>query len=219
MSEPDGFVPKLFATLDAQTRAELSPHLRRERYERGQTILIEGDEPSALYFVEQGLARLVQLSPQGRVFVLGYAGPGDCLNLPCALAAQPIIATAEAVVDTRLAVLASERWRAALDRNPALCRAVVQQLTEQLRATSQLVRELALHPVSARLARFILENMADADPEARWTQESIAASIGSVRDVVGRALRGLIEEGVLSKTRGHLVIKDRQALERIASGE
>jgi CRP/FNR family transcriptional regulator len=213
-------LPRLLQELDAETARQIAPLLRGEDCVRGQTILAEGDTPTALYFVEHGLARLVQLSLEGRVFVLGYVGPGECLNLASALEARPLAATVEAMNDTRLWVLAAERWGALLQAQPRLYRAVALQLTRELHALADLVRELALHPVGARLARFLIEHSdGAAAPAQHWTQESIAASIGSVRDVVGRALRGLMDEGILRKERGRLLIVDRPALERISRGE
>jgi len=220
MSETIRAEQKLLRGLDAEALVQVTQHLRSANYTRGQTILMEGDTPAALYFVESGLVRLVQLSPEGRVFVVGYAGPGECVNLAAALERYPLPVTAEAVADARLWILPLEHWQALLQAHPELYRAVTLQLARELRSMADLVRELALHPVEARLARFLLE-YADggASRDQHWTQEAIAASIGSVRDVVGRSLRGLMEEGILRKERGQLMIVKRAELERIARGE
>jgi len=220
MSDETPRLPRLLQGLDEETVCQIVPQLRSENYVRGQTILMEGDAPTALYFVERGLARLVQLSPEGRMFVLGYVGPGECLNLASALEGRPLAATSEALTDTHLWVWAAAHWRALLQAQPALYRAVALQLARELRTLADLVRELALHPVGARLARFLLEHSDGTSAHGQhWTQEAIAASIGSVRDVVGRALRGLIEEGILRKEGGRLTIVHRPELERIARGE
>ena len=52
----------------------------------------------------------------------------------------------------------------------------------------------------------------------RWTQDMIAARIGTVRDVVGRLLRSFASEGLIRRERGRLVIVDREALEKEALG-
>ncbi len=212
-------LPRLLQDLDPKTADQVLRYAHHERFERGQTILMEGDTPSALYFVEQGLTRLVQISAEGRIFVLNYVGPGDCINLTSAIKGHALVATVEAVTDALMSVIPGEHWRGLLGDNAQICHATLQQLAEDLRAMTIMVRELALHPVAARLARFILEHTDDTGPATRWTQESIAASIGSVRDVVGRELRALIEEGVLRRDRGELMIVDRDELERIARAE
>ncbi|NLG29251.1 MAG: Crp/Fnr family transcriptional regulator [Chloroflexi bacterium] len=219
MTERASTLPRLLHSLDARAVRQLAPYLQSERYERGQMILIEGDSPAALYFVQEGLVRLVQVSAEGRIFVLDHVGPGECLNLSSALEAGPLTYSAEAVVDTRALILTRNRLAEVLRANPGLYRAFADQLAHDLRVLSRIVRELALHPVSARLARFLLEQAEGRQPHTRWTQESIAASIGSVRDVVGRTLRGFMEEGLLRKVGGQMVIANHAELERIARGE
>jgi CRP/FNR family transcriptional regulator len=71
--------------------------------------------------------------------------------------------------------------------------------------------------VRARLARFLLTSGDERDAPARhWTQEEIAAHIGTVRDVVGRTLRVFSRSGLIRRERGRLVITDRDGLEEEA---
>jgi CRP/FNR family transcriptional regulator len=50
----------------------------------------------------------------------------------------------------------------------------------------------------------------------RWTQAEIAEQLGTVRDVVGRSLRGFEDRGVIRMERGRIVLLDRRALEEEA---
>jgi CRP/FNR family transcriptional regulator len=71
--------------------------------------------------------------------------------------------------------------------------------------------------VRARLARFLLSmGQGRAAPARHWTQEEIAAHIGTVRDVVGRTLRLFSHKGLIRRERGRLVITDRDGLEQVA---
>ncbi|MCX7681175.1 MAG: helix-turn-helix domain-containing protein [Anaerolineae bacterium] len=72
-----------------------------------------------------------------------------------------------------------------------------------------------------RLARFLLEHVEEGKgkPEAvsrRWTQEEIAAQIGTVREVVGRTLRAFARAGLLKVERHRIVLLDREGLEEEA---
>jgi CRP/FNR family transcriptional regulator len=81
-----------------------------------------------------------------------------------------------------------------------------------------------LHTVRTRLARFLLTHASaevsevgeGTQPPKRWTQEELAAQIGTVRDVVGRALRTFADDGLIRRERGRLVVVDRARLERAA---
>ncbi|MEA3396118.1 MAG: helix-turn-helix domain-containing protein [Chloroflexota bacterium] len=50
----------------------------------------------------------------------------------------------------------------------------------------------------------------------RWTQEEIAAQLGTVREVVSRTLRAFVKEGVIKMERQHISVLDLEALERAA---
>jgi CRP/FNR family cyclic AMP-dependent transcriptional regulator len=80
------------------------------------------------------------------------------------------------------------------------------------------VEDLALHTVRTRLARFLLARADGKQPPKRWTQEEVAAQIGTVRDVVGRALRTFVADGLIRRERGRIVVVDRESLELEATG-
>ena len=64
-----------------------------------------------------------------------------------------------------------------------------------------------------RLARFLLQQADERQITQRWTQDEIAAHLGTVRDMVGRSLRSLTDAGMIRLDRGRIVLLDRDALE------
>jgi CRP/FNR family transcriptional regulator len=78
-----------------------------------------------------------------------------------------------------------------------------------------LVSDLSLRPVTGRLARLLLDS-ADEDGvlhRPRWyTQAELASRLGTVPDVVQRALRELDQEGIIAVQRRKIVILDQDAL-------
>ena len=55
-----------------------------------------------------------------------------------------------------------------------------------------------------------------AETPTKLTQEEIASILGTTREVVGRALRGLLNAGLLRKKGRALFIVDRAGLEHLA---
>ena len=82
-----------------------------------------------------------------------------------------------------------------------------------------LVEDLSLRTVTGRLARLLLEDaMDDALHRPRWyTQAEIAARLGTVPDVLQRALSSLADDGLIEVERSVIRIHDREALEAIAT--
>jgi CRP/FNR family transcriptional regulator len=67
--------------------------------------------------------------------------------------------------------------------------------------------------VRGRLARFLLEQAEAGAVTRRWTQEEIAAYLGTVRDMVGRTLRAFADAGLVRLERQRIVLLDREGLE------
>jgi CRP/FNR family transcriptional regulator len=83
----------------------------------------------------------------------------------------------------------------------------------QLRELVILVEDLAFRTVRARLARQLLAEAADG--EAALTQQELAERTGTVREIAGRALRRLAEDGLVRLERGRVIVLDHAGLTRV----
>src|SRR5262249_52933619 len=98
---------------------------------------------------------------------------------------------------------------------------VIRLFASRLRAYKQVVEDLSLRPVIARVARLLadrtrgtqtlVEESATASP--RYTQDELAAMVGSVREVVQRALKTLEHAGLIEMARGQIQVIDVEALD------
>jgi len=216
----------LFSKLGNDALREIVPYIHERTCSSGEVILLEGEPCQAVYFVVQGVVRNYRLSPEGREHVLAYLGPGEPFNLVPALDGGPYLATVDAVTDTTLYTILCEHFRRIMRDHHEVALAVMERLAAEVRRLSDMVEDLALHTVRTRLARFLLAHalaelgeVADGkQPPKRWTQEEVAAQIGTVRDVVGRVLRTFADDGLIRRERGRIVVVDRESLEREATG-
>jgi len=205
-----------FSGLDNDVLSEIVPHIIEHTFSPGQVVLLQGEPCQAVYFVAQGVVRTHKLSPEGREHILAYLGPGEPFNLVPALDGRPNLAAVDAVTEVTLYTIPCERFRRILRHHHGVAMAVMERLAAEVRRLSDMVEDLALHTVRTRLARFLLAQADGAQPPKRWTQEEIAAQIGTVRDVVGRTLRAFAEDGLIRREHGRLVVTDRAGLEREA---
>jgi len=214
----------LFSKLGDDALLEIAPYIQERTFSPGQVIVLEGEPCQAVYFVAQGVVRTGRLSPEGREQVLAYLGPGEPFNLVPALDGGLTLATVDAVTDATLYTISCERLREIMRDHHGVALAVMERLGAEVRRLSDMVEDLALHTVRTRLARFLLAHASaelggvvdGTQPPKRWTQEELAAQIGTVRDVVGRALRTFADDGLIRRERGRLVVVDRAGLERAA---
>jgi CRP/FNR family transcriptional regulator len=95
---------------------------------------------------------------------------------------------------------------------------IIEVLARRLRHSATLVEDLALRPVINRLARLILEE-AEGDTLFRptwYTQNELAARLGTVADVVQRALSQLEDNEMIQVERHQIQILDRGGLDKLA---
>ena len=176
-----------FANLATDDLQALGNAMFQRSYPAGQIVLLEGAASSVLYVVQDGRLKLFKTSPRGREQVLRLLRPGDMFNEVAVFDEGP---------------------------NPASAQAIIRTFARGLREALALVEDLAFRDVTSRLARILLTGQNGGTP--RLTQELLAAMAGSRREVVGRALKALSQEGAVKLERGRIHVRDRAALERLA---
>ncbi len=208
-----------FAKLDDDALREIAFHIHERTFSPGQVIILEGEPCQAVYFIVRGAVRIRRLSLEGREHVLAYLGPGELFNLVSALDGAPNLATVDALTNATLYTIPCKRFRRIMREHHEVALAVLERLAAEVRRLSDMVEDLALHPVRTRLARFLLAHAESTRPPRHWTHEEIATNIGTVREMVGRTLRTFADEGLVRRERGRIIVVDRERLKREAAGE
>jgi CRP/FNR family transcriptional regulator len=203
-----------FADFSGESLALVAGAAIRRAYAPGETIILAGEPCQAAYFIVEGQVRVYRLSLAGREQVLARLGPGKTFNSVPLF--QPLCknhATVQALDPVTLYAVPADDLRRLVLQCPDLALALLQDFAARLDHLTNLVEDLALRTVRARLARFLLQHIAADQPPQPWTQEEIASYLGTVRDMVGRALRAFADEGLLRIERQRIVLLDRQGLE------
>jgi len=207
-----------FTELDKTTLDDIACTTIRRSYGSGQIVLTEGEPCFGLYIVESGWLKVVKISLEGREQVFQTLGPGDNFNLISVFTGDPNQASVEALEDAVVWAVPRDAMLRLLDKNPSLARLVIQELAGRVTHLIELVEDLSLRSVESRLARLLLEHARDEIlPRRRWaTQAEMAARLGTVPDVLNRALRKLAEQGLIKVARHQIQIIDREGLEKVA---
>jgi CRP/FNR family cyclic AMP-dependent transcriptional regulator len=181
--------------------------------ERGELILAEEEPSNVLYFITSGAVKLFKTSADGKEQILDIARPGQSINDVPVFDGNPNLTSAQAMGP----VILYGVDKAALDRILQLYPRVAQNankvLAGQVRRLTSLVEDLSFKPVIGRVAKILLENSEEnPDSHPKLTQQDMAAMAGTAREVVGRSLKALEEEGLIRLERHRLVISDKEAL-------
>lgn len=207
-----------FSSMDGAALKLVAQSAIRRVYDAGQVILLEGEPCVGLYIVESGWLKAVKIGLDGREQVLQTLGPGEVFNAVSVFTDAPNQATVTALETSRVWIIQREVLLSMIDQHPTLARQVVKDLAGRVMHLVRMVEDLSLRSVEARLARLLLEQAEGKTVQRqRWaTQAEIAARLGTVPDMVNRALRKLAEAGMIHVERHQIQILDKEGLSDIA---
>ena len=208
----------LFSSLQPVTQEALVKAALIREYS-AETILQMQDEPCEFVgFVRTGSAVIFRLSPNGNEQIVSVLTPGMHFNtIPAMDANKNARACIKAISPLSLLVIPVDDFRSLLQTHADLAFLILKDFAKRLDHLVKLVDELSLHSVRGRLAQFLLTQANDGQYTKPWTQDEIAAHLGTVRDVIGRTLRAFIKAGMIERKNGAIVLLDRKGLEEEAN--
>jgi CRP-like cAMP-binding protein len=206
-----------FRPLDPPLLERLAAQAVWRSFNPGDTIQLEGEPSAGLWLIEEGRVKVYKLSPDGREHILHLCGPGDSFNDIAALDGGPNPSSAASLGHTLVLNLPSEALSAALCDSLPLAQAVIRALTGRVRSLVQQIEDLALHSVTTRLARFLLEQAeSPALSGPGITRAAVAAHLATTPETISRGLRALEQIGAIQFDRHRIIIVDEDVLRAIA---
>ncbi len=205
----------LFASLSSEDLERIAALTLERHYERGDLILLEGEQGGALHYVFSGLIKVFKTSTGGKEQMLRLIAAGHTFNDVPALDGGPNPASAAAMEASIVYIIRRAELRQLISTRPEVAEAVVQTLASALRHLVTLVEDLSLRHTTARVARILLEQAASSQREQQnhhLTQQEMAALAGTAREVVGRALKELEAAGAIEMRQGRAIVLNQERL-------
>ncbi len=211
-AESDREGSHFLSQLPVAVQAKLSPGSRRVTYGRGASIGTRGDAQPGV--VLDGLIRCYLTALDGREMTLKYVRPGDAIGILAPFVDEMPSIAQQALEPTTILYFDPRRFERALAIDVALVRVIAKQLARVFVTSSDTAEELAFGTVRQRVAAHLLRlsSFCEDGLVARVTQQELADAVGSVRQVVARALAELREAGLIRTATGKVVILDQAAL-------
>jgi CRP-like cAMP-binding protein len=105
---------------------------------------------------------------------------------------------------------------AIVQNHPQIAMNVIKVLVKRVRHLLSLVEDLSFKHVIGRVAKILVEHIGgEISRGRRLTQQEMAAMAGTAREVVGRSLKALEEQGAIELDRHRIVITDKEALQKL----
>ena len=219
----------LLDSLTPEGRDALVSTSVERRFATGEVLWSEGDPSSGITLVLEGRVRIVRGSG-GRQTVIHSGEPGTTLGEVPFFIGSAYPATAIASEPTTCLILSHAAVDRAMSVDSRLAFFFLERLARRVQSLVDRIEQFTVHSVQARLARFFLER-SEAAGKARkdaarrtplvfslgMTQLALAEELGTVREVVVRALRELRQLGaIIAEGEGKYRIGDESVLRRLA---
>ncbi len=206
-----------FRVLSLEECAQLLRCARLQIFLAEETVFLEGETAVGLWWIESGTVKIYKTSPDGSEQILHLAGPGETFNDIAVYDNDKNPANVTTLTPAKLWLLPVEHVQTLLAQNNAFAQAVIHTLAQRIRVFTRQIEDLTLYSVTARLARFLLQQAENPSfAEAGVTRKAIASYLATTPESVSRTLRTLQEVGAIQFDRHRIMIVDEALLRSLA---
>ena len=191
-------------------------HCKRQVYSAKTTVFRQGDICDALYLILEGSVS-VQVDNDNdpeHTMVVSYLNPGDFFGEMGLFGETTRSANLVTREECEVAKLSYEQFHKIRNEFPEILYALTYQLGARLRLTTRKLTDLAFVDVSGRIAQALIDlsqqPSAMTHPDGmqiRVTRQELGKMVGCSREMAGRVLKALAEEGLIDVSGKTIVVK------------
>ena len=214
----------LFALLSQEQLGRIAYGIPAKSFEGGEHVFTPTYSGEVFFLLLEGRVRIYRLEA-GQEVTIGVLEAGEMFGEAAFTSRESKGSYAQAIAASKIAFLNRSTFYRLIQRDPELGIRAIELLSERLSFYERRIEDISLKKVPARLASLIIQ-LVEAEGivtgkgryrlNANYTHEQLALMIGAKRVAVSRAMKGLREAGAVETGRRRIVVKDAEALGRIA---
>lgn len=212
-----------FPVWDAMTPQQqeaVSAGLVSRTVQKGTLLHGGGRECTGLLLVQSGQLRAFILSSEGREITIYRLFDRDiCLfSASCIMRSIQFDIAVTAEKDTQLWVIPAEVYKRIMEQSAAVANYTNEIMASRFSEVMWLMEQVMWNSMDRRVAGFLLQEASiEGTDRLHITHDSIAAHLGTHREVVTRMLRYFQSEGMVKLARSAVELTDRAKLEALGS--
>ncbi len=182
-------------------------HCHIHRYPAKYTLIHAGEDAESLFYIVSGAVSVFIKDDEGKEMLLTNLGQGE-FDGEISLfeeKTQPRTAWVRTKRNCEIAEISYKKFKQLVHLNPDILMYLSAQMARRLRITSRQVSNLAFLDVTGRIAQTLmnLAKMPDAmthpqGMQIKITRQEIGQMVGCSRETVGRILKMLEDDGLIS---------------------
>ena len=200
MDNIDFGAPVLLDLLDVSARNRLEELATRRRYVDGELVHERGDTGSQMCLVVEGAVRLIRRREDGQTLAISTLAAGRHFGDNASVIGHARTHDAVAVGQTIVDHFNKTAFDTIINKEPAILQALYRIVAHRLKLAIDMFDDIRRLPPLVRVAKLVNQSLPNAhDPNRlECLQEDIAQILGLSGVSVGRSLKQLEKEGLLS---------------------
>jgi CRP/FNR family cyclic AMP-dependent transcriptional regulator len=201
-------------------------YCQRQDFKPKSQIIRTGEISASLFFILDGSVSVIVEDDGDHDLVVSYLNPGDFFGEMGLYGDddEPRSAMVIAKTQCEVAEISYERFHKIRAQFPDILFAIGHQMAERLRVTTRKLSDLAFVDVSGRIAHTLLDLCQQPDAmthpdgmQIKVTRQELGRIVGCSREMAGRVLKTLEDDGLLTASGKTIVIFDEARRESAPS--
>lgn len=196
-------------------------------YPKGQVIFHSGRTPTGVFCLLDGKVKMAKTGPDGKEQIVRFVLPGRLLGIRAFLSESAYTATATSLENSWICYIPRDVFLSLQSNYPSIISCMVTTLSQLLCEAEDKMTSIAQKNVRERLAETLLELLSVfsyGEPATEefhpisLSREDLANIVGTATETVIRLVSDFREGGIIEVKGRKIILKDVQALKRIAKG-
>ncbi|MED4584478.1 cyclic nucleotide-binding domain-containing protein [Brevibacillus choshinensis] len=192
--------------------------------EKGEILCSKGDQLTQMYFLLTGKIKIFTTSPNGKSLLLRFNNPLAIIGDIEFISHCEVRNTVEFVHPSLLIGISYKLLQERYVNHPPFLQFILQKISHKLYTSSNTTSLNLLYPVENRFASYLLSTTS-AEQLSAISEELQTAKLTEIAELLGtsyrhlnRVIRNLCAEQIIERKKGALLIRDRDKIEHLASG-
>ncbi len=216
------YVP-IFSELDEETLNKISKLGLKKQFKKDSVVLFENENANTLFVIISGRVKVSRVSEEGKEVILTILGESDFFGEMGLLDGMSRSANVTAIEDSELLLIQRADFLELLNSYPEVAIALLQELTERLRAADMKIKSLSLKDAEGKVASVILQIADDTGKIKQGTveieklpyQHDLANMAGTSRETISRTLHTFAKKGLIELDGSKLRIMDYEKFKEL----
>jgi len=211
----------LFRDLSPEHRETIRQIAIEKKYEKCQTVFMDGDESDGFYLIMEGQVKIYRMSPDGKEKILHFFAEGEPFGEVAVFSGSRFPASAETLKKSRLAFFPRRDFVRLIQEHPTLTMSMLAVLSRRLRQFADQIEELTLKEVPARLAGYLLYLAAEQEcrdcAQLTVSKGQLASLLGTIPETLSRIMARMSGQQLIEVNGREIRLLDQAGLERLAA--